>query len=207
MTLPKKPFCIYPGDTLLIASHNRGKTREVRDLLAPYQINVINAADRGLAEPVEDGESYRANAEIKARFAASASGLVALADDSGLSVEALNGEPGIFSARWAGPDKNFTLAMRRVEEALAASSSKSRRAAFVCALSLFWPDGKNVTVEGRVDGTLVWPPRGKRGFGYDPIFVPDGHDITFGEMDPDVKHTISHRADAFRQLSARCFTS
>ena len=205
MTLPKKPFQLYPGDTLLIATHNSGKTREIRDLLTPYQVIVTDAAEKGLAEPVEDGESYRANAEIKARYAAETSGLASLADDSGLSVEALNGAPGILSARWAGPGKDFALAMRKVEEALEASALENRRAAFICALSLFWPDGNYITVEGRVDGTLVWPPRGDRGFGYDPIFVPDGHDITFGEMDPDAKHAISHRADAFGQLTALCF--
>ena len=192
------------GETLLIATHNPGKTREIGALLAPFGITVTDAATMGLPEPVEDGDSYRANAEIKARASAEASGLPALADDSGLSVAALGGQPGIYSARWAGPDKDFSRAMEQVEEALAAHPGE-RRAAFICALSLFWPDGRYVTVEGRIDGTLVWPPRGTRGFGYDPMFVPDGYTETFGEMDPATKHAISHRADAFRQLTALCF--
>ncbi|MBT6121906.1 MAG: non-canonical purine NTP pyrophosphatase, partial [Candidatus Puniceispirillum sp.] len=137
--------------------------------------------------------------------AALASGLPALADDSGLAVAALNGDPGIYSARWAGPDKNFAQAMQKVEDALQASGSSDRQAAFMCALSLVWPDGHDETVEGTVTGALVWPPRGQNGFGYDPVFVADGYDITFGEMDPDKKHAIGHRADAFAKLLHRCF--
>lgn len=206
MAESQKKLLLKRGDTLIIATHNSGKTREFRDLLSPYGVILTDAAERGLPEPVEDGDSYRANAEIKARAAAEASGFVALADDSGLSVDALGGDPGIYSARWAGPKKDFALAMQKVEDALAAHPG-NRRGAFICALSLCWPDGRIVTVEGRVEGTLVWPPRGTRGFGYDPMFLPDGYTETFGEMDPDKKHSISHRADAFRQLTARYFSA
>jgi len=152
---------------------------------------------------IEKRNSFIGNALLKAHAAASAAGIAALADDSGLAVTALGGDPGIYSARWAGPSKDFALAMQKVEERLAGNSDRSAK--FVCALALAWPDGHAETVEGTVSGELVWPPRGRRGFGYDPIFRPAGHEITFGEMDPAVKHEISHRADAFRQLVARCF--
>jgi XTP/dITP diphosphohydrolase len=166
-------------------------------------VTVVSAADLGLPEPEETGSTFAANAEIKARAAADGSGLPALADDSGLAVAALDGDPGIFSARWAGPGKDFAVAMRRVEDALA--GNPDRRAHFVCALALCWPDGHCEIFEGTVHGTLVWPARGSRGFGYDPMFVPEGHDMTFGEMDPDHKHRISHRAEAFRKLVEGCF--
>lgn len=195
----------FAGGRLVIASHNRGKVREIADLLAPFGAGIVSAGDLGLDEPEETGETFVANAELKARAAALGSGLPALADDSGLVVAALGGAPGIHSARWAGEHRDFAFAMCRVEEALAGKSD--RRAHFVCALSLCWPDGACSTFEGTVYGTLVWPPRGERGFGYDPMFVPDGHDITFGEMDPAAKHAISHRADAFRKLIAACFAT
>jgi XTP/dITP diphosphohydrolase len=188
---------------LVIASHNPGKAREIAELLAPFGVEVVSAAARGLPEPAETGRTFAANAELKARAAAKAADLPALADDSGLAVHALDGQPGIHSARWAGPDKDFALAMRKVEDAL--KGHADRAAHFACALALAWPDGHCETFEGRVDGRLVWPPRGTRGFGYDPIFVPDGHTKTFGEMDPAAKHGISHRADAFRKLVAACF--
>jgi XTP/dITP diphosphohydrolase len=188
---------------LVIASHNPGKVREIADLLSPFGVEVVSAAALDLPEPVEDGATFEANAAIKARAAAEASGLPALADDSGLVVEALGGEPGIHSARWAGPGKDFTVAMEKVEAGL--KGKENRRAYFACVLALAWPDGHLETFEGRVDGTLVWPPRGDKGFGYDPIFVADGHDITFGEMEPEKKHALSHRADAFRKLVAACF--
>ncbi len=194
---------IFTEKKLVLASHNPGKVAEIDELLAPLGIEVISAADLGLDEPVEDGPSFIANAEIKARAAAKASGLPALADDSGLSVNALGGDPGIYSARWAGPDKDFALAMARVEEALA--SKDDRSAHFVCALSLCWPDGHTETFEAHFHGALVWPPRGENGFGYDPMFRPDGYDITCGEMAPAVKHQISHRALAFEKLLAACF--
>ena len=188
---------------LVIASHNKGKVVEIRDLLRPLAIDVVSAAELDLAEPEETGSSFVANAELKARAAANASGLPALADDSGLVVDALGGEPGIFSARWAGPMRDFRIAMERVEREL--NGTGNRRAHFTAVLSLCWPDGHCESFEGRVSGKLTWPPRGERGFGYDPIFIPDGHDITFGEMDPAKKHMISHRADAFRQLLGACF--
>ncbi len=193
---------LAPG-RLVIASHNEGKVREIRELLGPYGIEPVSAAELDLPEPEETGTTFVANAELKALQAADLSGLPALADDSGLCVEALGNEPGIFSARWAGEPRDFGLAMQRVEDRLAALPPEtSRNAHFVCALALAWPDGHVEWFEGRVDGTLVWPPRGGHGFGYDPMFVPLGRDETFGEMDPAEKHAMSHRADAFRQLVA-----
>ncbi|TPG22322.1 RdgB/HAM1 family non-canonical purine NTP pyrophosphatase [Sphingomonas koreensis] len=193
---------LAPGK-LVIASHNDGKVREICDLLAPHGIETVSAGALGLPEPEETGTTFVANAELKARAAADLSGLPALADDSGLCVEALNGDPGIFSARWAGEGRDFNEAMRRVENAIAVTGDDpSRDAHFVCALALAWPDGHVEWFEGRVDGTLVWPPRGDKGFGYDAMFLPVGGDQTFGEIDPDAKHAISHRADAFRQLVA-----
>lgn len=209
---------LEPGK-LVIASHNEGKVREIRDLLGPYGIEPVSARELDLPEPDEIGVSFVENADLKARAAADLSGLPALADDSGLCVEALGDRPGIFSARWAlsgdprvaplaGPgevegERDFGRAMRRVREELEALGPEtSRNAHFVCALALVWPDGRSEWFEGRVDGTLVWPPRGDRGFGYDPMFVPAGHEETFGEMEPGLKHRISHRADAFRKLVA-----
>ena len=197
----------FSGDTLLIASHNQGKIREIADLLRDHVASFPSAADRGLTDPEETGDTFRANAELKALTATRATGLPALADDSGLAVSALDGAPGIYSARWAERDdgvRDFDYAMRRLNDALGDTADRS--AYFVCALSLAWPDGHTETVEGRADGTLVWPPRGDKGFGYDPIFVPDGYAVTYGEMDPDEKHAISHRADAFAKLLARCFS-
>lgn len=193
----------FVDDRLVIASHNRGKVREIGDLLRPFAVDVVAAGDLGLSEPQETGESFIANAELKAAAAARGSGLPALADDSGLVVAALNGAPGVLSARWAGPQKDFRLAMRLLEGAL--TGIRDRRAHFACVLSLAWPDGHRETFEGFVHGRLVFPPRGGRGFGYDPIFIADGREITFGEMDPEEKHRISHRADAFRKLVAACF--
>ncbi len=195
----------FAEDTLVLATHNQGKLREIKELLADRQIEVLSAAALGLDEPEETETSFTGNARLKARAAAQATSLPALADDSGLVVEALNGDPGIYSARWAGPEKDFAMAMQLVEQKLAESGSDDRRAHFICSLSLVWPDGFDVTVEGRVDGTLVWPPRGSNGFGYDPIFIADGYDQTFGEMDPALKHAIGHRADAFDQLLRACF--
>lgn len=186
---------------LVIASHNAGKVREIGDLLAPYGIDAVSAGALGLPEPEETGSTFAANAELKALTAAIGADLPALSDDSGLAVAALDGQPGIYSARWAGPERDFGLAMRKVEEAL--DGKADRHAHFVCALALAWPDGHVEVYEGRVDGEIVWPPRGERGFGYDPIFLPEGHDITFGEMEPAAKHAISHRARAFAQLVHR----
>ncbi len=185
---------------LVIASHNPGKLREIAELLRPHGIEPVPARDFGLSEPEENGRSFAENAAIKALSAALGAGLPALADDSGLVVPALGGSPGIQSARWAGPDKSFERAMERVERAL--SGNDDRSAHFVCALCLAWPDGHHETFEGRIDGRLVWPPRGRQGFGYDPIFEPEGHGLTFGEMDPARKHAMSHRARAFAKLLA-----
>ena len=200
---------LAPG-RLVIASHNEGKVREIRDLLGPYGIEPVSAAELDLPEPEETGVTFMDNADLKARAAADLSGLPALADDSGLCVEALGDRPGIFSARWALVDphvdpaadpgrvegeRDFGRAMRRVQDELEALGPEASRAAhFVCALAVVWPDGHSEWFEGRVDGSLVWPPRGDNGFGYDPIFVAAGRDVTFGEMDPAEKHAISHRA-------------
>ena len=193
----------FDGGKLVIASHNAGKVREIGELLAPFGAEVVSAGELGLAEPVEDGATFEENALIKARAAAEASKLPCLADDSGLVVHALGDEPGIHSARWAGETKDFRLAMEKVETRLKGAIDRS--AHFACVLALCWPDGHTETFEGRVDGHLVWPGRGDKGFGYDPTFVAFGHAITFGEMDPTAKHAISHRADAFRKLVDACF--
>ena len=198
---------LEPG-RLVLASHNRGKVREIGALLAPFAIEVLSAAELGLPEPEETGTTFEANARLKARAAAERAGLAALADDSGLVVEALDGAPGIRSARWAGAARDFAAAMAKVEAKLrseGATTPERRRAAFVAALSLAWPDHHHETFVGRVEGTLVWPPRGDQGFGYDPIFLPEGGDETFGEMAPARKHAISHRARAFKELVDACF--
>ena len=192
-----------PGPTLVVASHNAGKVREITELLVPFGIRTVSVASLGLAEPEETEASFAGNARLKALAAAQAAGLPALADDSGLCVAALGGAPGIFSARWGGPSRDFLAGARRIEAALArlgATRTRDRSAWFVCALALAWPDGQAVVHEGRIDGHLVWPPRGTRGFGYDPVFVPHGDQRTFGEMPPEEKDAISHRAQAFADL-------
>ncbi len=195
----------FTGRELVLATHNAGKVREIQDLLAPYALQVTAAGELGLPEPDETGTTFAANAKLKALASATGAKLPALADDSGLVVDALGGDPGIYSARWAGPKKDFAFAMQQVEDALTAKGAVDRRAHFSAALALAWPDGHVELFEGRVDGTVVWPPRGARGFGYDPMFVPHGYTQTFGELDPAYKHSISHRADAFRKLVAACF--
>ncbi len=190
-----------PQERIVIASHNAGKVREIAELLEPFGLEVIRADSLGLPEPEETGLTFAANAELKALAAAIGAKLPALADDSGLVVPALGGAPGIYSARWAGPDKDFGLAMERVRQELVDKEDHS--AYFACALALGWPDGTCEVFEGRVQGRLVFPPRGERGFGYDPIFLPDGESETFGEMDPARKHAMSHRARAFEQLTHR----
>jgi XTP/dITP diphosphohydrolase len=195
------------GDKLVIATHNRGKLREISALMQPFGIQCIAASDLDIPEPEETGVTFADNADLKARFSADLSGLPALADDSGLCVDALQGRPGIFSARWAENEegnRDWMRAMDRVwQEVEATGPDASRDAHFACALAIAWPnDGQCETFDGRVDGTLVWPPRGERGFGYDPMFVASGYDQTFGEMEPEEKHRISHRADAFRKLVA-----
>lgn len=195
---------LAPGK-LVIASHNAGKVREINALLAPFGIDAISAAELDLPEPEETGTTFVANAELKALQAADLSGLPALADDSGLCVDALGGDPGVYTANWAETPngRDWTLAMTKVEQALAAKGpDASRDAHFVCVLALAWPDGHVQWFEGRADGTLTWPPRGAVGFGYDPVFVPTGSDLTYAEMDPAQKHAISHRAAAFAQLTA-----
>ena len=192
----------FAGSRLVIASHNPGKVEEIAALLAPFGVDAVSAGSLDLAEPEETGDSFEANAALKAHAAADAAQLPALADDSGLAVPALRGAPGIYSARWAGPDKDFAVAMARVERELGA---KDRRATFVAVLALAWPDGHEELFRGEVAGRLVWPPRGGKGFGYDPMFVPEGDSRTFGEIEPAEKHRISHRARAFVKLTAACF--
>jgi XTP/dITP diphosphohydrolase len=199
---------------LVIATHNAGKLREMRELLAPHGIDAVSAGELGLGEPAETGTSFAENARIKAVAATMATGLPAFADDSGLAVEALDGAPGIHSARWAGESKDFAAAMARIDELLrskGAASPPQRRAHFVSSLCIAWPDGHTEAFEARVDGTLVWPPRGSRGFGYDPMFQPDGLTQTFGELSSEDKHGLpprgrglSHRARAFLKLAAAC---
>lgn len=199
---------------VVIATHNPGKLREMRELLAPYGIEAQSAGELGLPEPGETGRTFAANARIKAAAAAKVTGRAAFADDSGLVIDALNGEPGIHSARWAGPAKDFRFAMNRIQTLLIARGAKlpeQRRAHFTAALCLAWPDGHVEEFEGRVDGVAVWPPRGDKGFGYDPLFLPDGFEHTFGEMSAEEKHGLppkgrglSHRACAFMKLAEAC---
>ncbi len=211
--MPHRPI----SGRLVIATHNAGKLREMRELLAPYGVSAVSAGELGLAEPEETGASFRDNARIKAIAAATAARLPAFADDSGLAVDALGGAPGIHSARWAGEPRDFGRAMQKVEDELrarGASTPSQRTAHFVSALCVAWPDGHLEEFEARVDGTLIWPPRGTAGFGYDPVFLPDGHDRTFGEMTAEEKHGLpprglglSHRARAFLKLAQACLQS
>ncbi|MEO8882853.1 MAG: RdgB/HAM1 family non-canonical purine NTP pyrophosphatase [Devosia sp.] len=205
---------LHPGDRLVIATHNEGKLREFKDLLEPFDLDLVSAAELGLPEPDETGTSFIENARIKADAAARASGSIALADDSGLCVDALNGDPGVYTANWAGSASNggrdYMVGMRRVEDSLQAAGAASpakRRGSFRATLCLAHPDGREAIFEGQVDGTMVWPPRGTKGFGFDPMFMPDGFDITFGEMPSEAKHSwspgkvgLSHRARAFAKF-------
>jgi len=193
---------LAPGERLVLASHNKGKLAEIADLVRPFGLEVVSAGDLGLQEPEEVAPDFVGNARIKALTAARASGLPALADDSGFCVAALDGRPGVQSARWAGPAKDFAAAMTRVNAEI--GQAPDRRAWFVAALCLAWPDGHTETFVGRVDGAAIWPPRGTLGFGYDPMFLPVGATQTFGEMSPGAKHAVSHRARAFAQLVAGC---
>jgi non-canonical purine NTP pyrophosphatase (RdgB/HAM1 family) len=194
---------LAPGQKLVLASHNPGKLREIEDLLRPHGVAVVSAGALGLPEPEEDAPDFAGNARIKALAAATACGLPALSDDSGFCVAALDGAPGVHSARWAGSAKDFQRAMATVHERI--GDHADRRAWFVAVLCLAWPDRHTETFLGRIDGTVVWPPRGDKGFGYDPMFVPAGGRQTFGEMEPDEKHRISHRARAFAQVLTSCF--
>jgi XTP/dITP diphosphohydrolase len=198
---------LSPGDRLIVASHNPGKLREIADLIAPYGLEAVSAGELGLPEPDETETTFAGNARLKALAAATAAGLPALSDDSGMEVDALGGAPGIYSARWAGPSKDFDAAMAKVAtevKARQAWAAPGPRANFTCALCLAWPDGSADVYEGRIMGHLVWPPRGTRGFGYDPMFLADGETETFGEMEPDKKHAISHRARAFALFVSAC---
>jgi XTP/dITP diphosphohydrolase len=198
----------FADPKLVVASHNSGKVREIGDLLRPFGVATVSAGDLGLPEPEETELTFEGNARLKARAAVLASGLPALADDSGLAADALGGEPGIYSARWAETPhgRDFGHAMQAVWQKLEEiGAPEPRRASFICALTLAWPDGHNETFLGTCAGRLVWPPRGDNGFGYDPMFVAQGHEITFGEMEPARKHDMSHRADAFHKLVAACF--
>ena len=195
---------LEPGARLVVATHNPGKVKELVAILED-RFTLVSAGELGLPEPDETETTFVGNALLKARAAAQASGLIALADDSGLSVAALEGQPGIYSARWAGPTKDFAIAMGKVEERLEASGSDDKAAWFTCALAVAWPDGPAVVVQGEVHGALTFPARGTRGFGYDPIFIPAGFSETFGEMDPAAKDAMSHRARAFAKLKAALF--
>ena len=197
------PRKLAPG-RLVVASHNAGKVREINELISSFGMSAISAGELGLGEPEETEKTFTGNAILKAKAASEASGLPALADDSGLEVAALGGAPGIYSARWAGEERDFKAAMRRVEAGLDEVGAEDFSARFVCALALAWPDGHVEVFEGEVRGALVFPPRGDRGFGYDPIFLAEGETETFGEIAPEKKHAMSHRADAFRKLVAAC---
>lgn len=196
---------LLPGNKLVLASHNQGKLAELAELLNPYRIEIVSAGSLGLPEPEESAPDFVGNAQIKALAAATATGLPAFSDDSGFCAAALGGAPGVFSARWAGPEKDFAAAMARVHER--AGDTADKRVWFVAALCLGWPDGHTQTYVGRVNGTMVWPPRGSNGFGYDPMFLPEGGSETFGEMAPDAKHKVSHRARAFAQVMRSCFAA
>ena len=198
----------FDGKELVIASHNKGKLREIAELLAPFGISVSSAADHGLEEPDETEDTFVGNARIKAHFAAKATGLPALSDDSGITVDALDGAPGVYTADWAETPngRDFPMAMTKVWTLLEEKQAPSpRTAAFNCTLVLAWPDGHDEVFEGRVEGQVVWPMKGDQGFGFDPVFLPDGETETFGEMDPARKADMSHRADAFRKLVSGCF--
>ena len=195
------------GDTLVVASHNQGKVREINDLIAPFGLSAVSAGTLGLPEPEETEPTFSGNAILKAQAAADASGHAALSDDSGLEVACLGGAPGIYSARWAGPTKDFAIGMKKVAEEITARHGWSKpgpAANFTCALCLARPNQEPMVFEGRINGTLVWPPRGDKGFGYDPMFVPEGFDQTFGQIEPAAKHAMSHRARAFVQFVEAC---
>ena len=189
------------NEKIIIASHNEGKVSEIKDLLKNYNLNIISSSELGIDEPEENGSSFEENALIKSTTTSKLSKIVSISDDSGLCVNSLNGDPGIYSARWAGPDKDFLYAANEINKSLIEKESKDLSAYFICVLAVSWPDGDYKTFKGRVDGTLTFPPRGNNGFGYDPIFIPKGHESTFGEMEPKYKHSISHRNKAFELFS------
>ena len=198
---------IFNDNKIVIASHNKGKVKEIKIMLKPLKIEVLSASDFNLKEPIEDGLSFENNALIKSSYVSRNTGIPSLSDDSGICFCDLNNEPGIYSARWAGEEKNFNQAMFKIKDAIQKVKTPNHDCFFVCALSLCWPDGANVTVSGKIEGKFSWPPKGEFGFGYDPIFKPLGYDETFAEMDPEFKHSISHRALAFKKLINVCFPS
>ncbi len=198
---------IFNQKKIVIASHNKGKIIEIRDLLKPLKIEILAANNFNLKEPIENGSSFEENALIKSSYVSKITGIPSLSDDSGICFSDLNNEPGVFSARWAGKTKNFNSAMIKINNSIRKIKNPSYDCFFVCALSLCWPDGSNVTVSGKIEGKFSWPPKGKYGFGYDPIFRPLDYDDTFAEMQPELKHSISHRAVAFKKLIDSCFPS
>ena len=198
---------VFNQNKIVIASHNKGKIREIRDLLNPLKIEILSANNFNLKEPIEDGLSFEENALIKSSYVSKITGIPSLSDDSGICFSDLNNEPGVFSARWAGKARNFNLAMTKIYDSIRKIKNPSYDCFFACALSLCWPNGTNVTVSGKIDGKFSWPPKGKHGFGYDPIFIPLDYEETFAEMQPELKHSISHRAIAFEKLINSCFPS
>ena len=198
---------VFNDNKIVIASHNKGKIKEIKIMLNPLNIEVLSASDFNLKEPIEDGLSFEKNALIKSSYVSKNTGIPSLSDDSGICLCDLDNEPGIYSARWAGEEKNFNLAMFKIKDAIQKVKTPNYDCFFVCALSLSWPNGNYVTVSGKIKGKFSWPPKGKFGFGYDPIFKPLGYDETFAEMDPEFKHSISHRALAFKKLINVCFPS
>ena len=198
---------VFNQRKIVIASHNRGKIREIKNLLKPLKIDILSADNFNLQEPIEDGLSFEENALIKSSYVSKITGIPSLSDDSGICFSDLNNKPGVFSARWAGEDKNFSLAMAKINNEIQKVKKPNYECFFVCALSLCWPDGSNITVSGKIHGKFSWPPKGNYGFGYDPIFRPLDYDKTFAEMLPELKHNISHRAIAFKKLVNLCFPS
>ena len=196
---------IFKENKLVIASHNEGKIREIKELLKPLNIEIVSAYELRIDEPIENGKTFEENALIKSSFVSKATGLPCISDDSGICFEDLNNEPGIYSARWAGKEKNFDMAMVKINQAINKTINPSKKCFFVCSLSVCWPDEFNVTVSGSVNGVFNWPPKGQNGFGYDPMFKANGLSQTFGEMPADEKHAISHRANAFKKLINACF--
>ena len=198
---------IFKDNKLVIASHNKGKIKEINELLNPLKIEIISASELGIKEPEENGKNFEENALIKSKFVSQKTKLPCISDDSGICFSDLNNEPGIYSARWAGKEKNFSIAMLKINESINKLNDPSYDCHFICSLSIYWPDGYDVTVSGRVDGKFSWPPKGNKGFGYDPIFKPLGYKKTFAEMKPKFKHSISHRSIAFDKLIKFCFPS
>ena len=198
---------IFKDNKLVIASHNKGKIKEINELLNPLKIDVLSAYDLEIEEPEENGKTFEENALIKSKFVSQKTRLPCISDDSGICFSDLNNEPGVYSARWAGKEKNFAIAMLKINESIKKIKNPSFDCHFICSLSICWPDGYDVTVSGRVDGKFSWPPKGDKGFGYDPIFKPLGYNKTFAEMDPKFKHSLSHRSIAFDKLIKFCFPS